>query len=140
MRAGTENVPAIVGFGAAVAWRRQRPIQPSARDAFLQALGPDWTPSAAPSETLKGHAHGRFAGLQAESLLIRLDRMGIAASSGAACSSGSIEPSHVLLACGYSEPEAKEGLRFTFGVESTVEDAIEAAGRIREAVASIRKA
>ena len=72
-------------------------------------------------------------------MLIVLDRMGISASSGAACSSGSIEPSHVLLASGYTESEAKEGLRFTFGRGTTVEMAREAARRVQEAKDSISR-
>jgi cysteine desulfurase len=55
-------------------------------------------------------------------MLIRLDREGISASSGAACSSGSIEASHVMLACGYTEVESKEGLRFSLGVGNTAEE------------------
>ena len=72
-------------------------------------------------------------------MLIVLDLMGVSASSGAACSSGSLEPSHVLLACGYSEAEAKEGLRFTFGRDTTVEEAEEAAQRVANAVRQITR-
>ena len=137
MRAGTENVAAIAGFGAAVKWRSDRPMAPDARDAFLGVLSGRWLPTAKPSETLAGHAHGRFPGVSAETLLIRLDRMGIAASSGAACSSGSIEPSHVLQSAGYSEEEAKEGVRFSFGILSTQSDAVIAAEIVLEEVAAI---
>ncbi|MBI3722077.1 MAG: cysteine desulfurase, partial [Fimbriimonas ginsengisoli] len=70
-------------------------------------------------------------------LLIRLDRDGVAASSGAACSAGSLEPSHVLLASGYSHDEARRGLRFTFWHETSEADAMEAARRVNEAVAAI---
>ena len=137
MRAGTENVAAIAGFGAAIKWRSDRPMAPDARDAFLGVLSGRWLPTAKPSETLAGHAHGRFPGVSAETLLIRLDRMGIAASSGAACSSGSIEPSHVLQSAGYSEEEAKEGVRFSFGILSTQSDAVIAAEIVLEEVAAI---
>lgn len=140
MRAGTENVAAIVGFGEAV---RQVPKMPdnrlNAKNRFLSALDIPNLVRTVPNEedTLPGHAHVRIPGVQAETMLILLDRMGVSASSGAACSSGSIEPSHVLLACGHSESEAKEGLRFTFGRETSNEEATEAAGRLNEAAAKL---
>ena len=135
MRGGTENVAGIVGFAAAVEQRRADSTaderKAAARTAFVGALqdsGLTFTPTT-DQETLPGHLHLRIPGVRADSMLIRLDRLGIAASSGAACSSGSIEPSHVLLACGYSEEEAQEGLRFTFGSDLSTELAANA-GRI----------
>lgn len=144
MRAGTENVAAIVGFAAAVQASLDAPGQDerkrAARDAFRRALVEEETPRLhLPSDevqTLPGHCHLRFEGVSAESLLILLDRSGIAASAGAACSSGSIEPSHVLLACGWGEA-ASEGVRFTFGAETSIEDAVEAAQRVAAAARSI---
>jgi cysteine desulfurase len=132
MRAGTENVAAIVGFGAAVKALSPPREQRQTRDRFLDRLIEAGYVPTVPnrSETLDGHAHVRLPGTDAETMLIRLDRMGISASSGAACSSGSLEPSHVLRACGYSEKESKEGLRFTFGRHSTVAEAEEAASRL----------
>lgn len=132
VRGGTENVAAIVGFAAAVRERmpnaeRRMPN----RDRFLQtleALGAERTVRSGP--ILTGHAHVRIPGRDADTLLIALDRAGVAASSGAACSSGSIEPSHVLLACGYTPREAREGLRFTFSPDTTDEDLTEAAHRL----------
>gem|GEM_PF-7126011 len=97
------------------------------RDAFEAALNETFVKSVTDAKRLPGHSHLRYPGVDAETALIRLDREGIAASSGAACSSGSLEPSHVLAACGYSETEAKEGLRFTFGRENCMEEAIRAA-------------
>lgn len=144
MRAGTENVAGIAGFGAAVARHVAEPglmaAKRTARDAFLAAL-PDAVLTVPDRRaTLDGHAHLRFPGIDAETMLIRLDRMGISASSGAACSSGSLEPSHVLLACGYSNQEAKEGLRFTFGWPMTVDEAIAAAEIVRQCAEDIRGA
>jgi cysteine desulfurase len=141
MRAGTENVAAIVGFAEAVRWHRAHPEtteqKRAARDAFLSA-SPDLERSVPDSnKTLAGHAHVRVPGASAETMLILLDRMGVSASSGAACSSGSLEASHVLLACGYSEDEARQGLRFTFGHETTVHDAQEAANRVCEAAQQV---
>ncbi|MBC8064615.1 MAG: cysteine desulfurase [Chlorobia bacterium] len=141
MRAGTENVAGIAGFGAAVAKHIADPAilksKEAARNAFLTNLK-NHTQTIQKPQTLTGHAHLRFPGIDAETMLIKLDRMGISASSGAACSSGSLEASHVMLACGYSEREAKEGLRFTFGWPNTVEEAIEAAQRVNLCVSEIR--
>jgi cysteine desulfurase len=92
----------------------------------------------ADADRLPGHCHVRFSGIDAETMLIRLDREGISASSGAACSSGSIEPSHVMLACGYDELEAREGLRFSLGRTTMVEEASRAAERIVDAALKIR--
>jgi cysteine desulfurase len=88
---------------------------------------------AAEIECLSGHVHVRFPGQQAEPLLIRLDRLGIAAGSGAACSSGSLEPSHVMQAAGYTEAESREGLRFTLGPETNAEEIDLALARIAQA-------
>jgi cysteine desulfurase len=123
MRGGTENVIGIVGFGEAILGHKVQKLR-VVRDRFLDCL---LSIGAVPtikdrSRTLDSHIHVRFPGIDAETLLIRFDREGISASSGAACSSGSIEASHVLLACGYSEVEAKEGLRFSLGVGNTVEE------------------
>jgi len=143
MRAGTEDVAAIAGFGAAVRAHRKDPSlmggKRALRDAFLDALnGSDAALTIADRHRiLEGHAHLRFPGFDAETLLIALDQAGISASSGSACSSGSLEPSHVLSACGYSPAEAKEGLRFTFGWPLTPEVAKEAAHRLLDVVARI---
>lgn len=141
MRAGTENVAGIAGFAAAIAFHGANRSNKSypARDAFLDALAIPGTQLSVPNrdDALATHAHIRIPGIEAETMLILLDRMEVSASSGAACSSGSLEPSHVLLACGYTPQEAKEGLRFTFGWDTTVEEAKEAARRVNEAAAQI---
>ena len=114
LRAGTENVAGIVGFGGGVS--HCVPGTASARNSFLKNLSSKAQPTV-PREipSLSSHAHVRFPDIHADTLLIKLDRLGISANSGAACSSGSIEPSHVLLACGYSSSEAAECIRFSFG-------------------------
>lgn len=139
LRAGTENVAAIVGFGGAI--EGSTPIDPAPRDRFLARLGEaGFAPTVRDfAGVLPGHAHVRFPRVNAETLLIRLDLQGISASSGAACSSGSIEPSHVLLACGFTLEEAREGVRFTFGPDHSLEDANLAAERVIDAVAAIGK-
>jgi len=145
VRAGTENVAGIVGFGAAGRARSQgtpavSDSQRQARDLFLQKLEDAGFVRTAKhfDSVLPGHAHVRLLRVDAETMLIRLDRMGVAASSGAACSSGSLEPSHVLLACGYTKEEAKEGLRFSFPSDADLDEANEAADRVIEAGNAIR--
>lgn len=141
VRGGTENVATIAGFGAAVRDHRANPRQAptEARRILLEwLLRLDAVPTVSQALTLQGHIHVRFPGIAAQTLLIALDRVGVSASSGAACSSGSVEPSHVLIACGYSEKEAPEGLRFTLGPETTPTDAQEAAKRIIKVLLQIR--
>lgn len=149
LRAGTENVIGIVGFGEAVRYRFDDLVSQvgrarAARDAFMnrlgQLVGASMRPSVTSGSALGTFAHVRFPRVRAESLLIRLDQEGISAGSGAACSSGSLEPSHVLLACGYSSEEAQEGMRFTFGPQISVEDAVRAAETTAECVRSIAEA
>ncbi len=129
-RAGTENVAGIVGFAEAVKLadtvretEAQRLTQ--LRDQFIQTVLetiPDAILTGHPTERLPSNAHFRFVGVPADSLLIALDRAGIGASSGAACSAGSLEPSHVLLALGWGETAAQEGVRFTLGRDTTWDD------------------
>lgn len=137
MRAGTENVAAIVGFGEAV--RRLTPTSPEARDAFWSALGVPGVVRSLRPETpcLPGHAHLRLPGVGAESVLIVLDRLGVSASSGAACSSGSLEPSHVLKATGLTDEEANEGVRLTFGRDQGMAEGRLAAEKLGEVYAQI---
>ncbi len=144
LRAGTEAGAAIAGFAAAVQALRPRQAElaerkAAAREAFLSALNvPEYVPTVPETEpTLPSHLHLRLPGLDAETALIRLDRLGVGASSGAACSSGSLEPSHVLLAAGYDAQAAREGLRFTFGADTSPQDAAEAADRLGQAVEGI---
>ncbi len=146
MRAGTENPALAVGFAEAV--RRfptlsKEPEPYPATHAFLATLqqhsASDIQQTISHSkiqnpkskiECLPGHVHLRFPGISAESLLIRLDREGVSASAGAACSAGSLEPSHVMIAAGFTPAEAKEGIRFTFGRSQAAEDGTEAAHRL----------
>lgn len=142
LRAGTESAMSIAGFGEAVrvSSANRSPLSPL-RDQFLSKLLENGAVETVTGQnnTLSGHAHVRFPGIDAETLLIKLDRMGLSASSGSACSSGSVEPSHVLLACGYTEIEAKEGLRFTFGQTNTLEEADRGAELVIEAVSNVRQ-
>lgn len=128
-RAGTENVPAIVGFGEAV--RRMLPEREaeaarltSLRDLFLDALRrrlPHLVLNGHPTERLPNNLNVSFPGLDAETLLLALDRAGISASSGSACTSGSIEPSHVLTAMGLPDDRVRSAIRLTLGRSTTRE-------------------
>ena len=129
-RAGTENVAAIAGFAEAV--RLLLPERAAEagrltalRDHFWSELS-----RSVPSIVLNGHPESRLPnnlnvslpGLDAETLLLSLDRAGVSASSGSACTSGSIEPSHVLSAMGLPEPHLKSALRLTLGRGTTREE------------------
>lgn len=154
-RAGTENWPGLWALGAALGALEKTEcdlppgvVTPDAthkaelRAAFLETLRASAcvAPVLSVEELgacLPGHLHVRFPGLSAESLLIAFDRKGVAAGSGAACSSGAIEPSHVMLAAGYTEQEAREGVRFSFGWDMSVPQARDAAGVVGEVVARV---
>lgn len=129
-RGGTENVSGIVGLGAAARLRTERMEADNKHLAHLAELFMDAVTSASDGITLNGHPTNRlrghlslsFEGVDGEALLMNLDRHGIAASSGAACTSGAIEPSHVLTAIGLSPEEANSTIRFTFGRGNTQAD------------------
>jgi cysteine desulfurase len=145
-RAGTENVAGIVGFAEAVRIAQdmraaEAERQTALRDEFIRAVleaVPDAFLTGHPTERMPGNAHFRFAGVPSDSLIIALDRAGIAASSGAACSAGSLEPSHVLLALGWDETAAQEGVRFTLGRDTTWDDLAYTVEVLRQEVARIR--
>ena len=141
-RGGTQNVAAIVGMGAAIALAidelpsEQTRIS-ALRDGFIKEILqtiPNASLNGHPLERLPGNISFAFEGISAESLLIRLDSAGICASAGSACASGSLEPSHVLLAMGLSEDAAKSSLRISLGRETTEKQMIFAAERLIEAV------
>ena len=129
-RSGTENIPGIVGLSVALeAADAQREESSnhclSLRDRIIQYILEN-----IPGTRLNGHSDQRlpnninfsFEGVEGEPILLGLDMAGIAASSGSACSSGSLEPSHVLLALGQSAELARGSLRITLGKENTQEE------------------
>ena len=129
LRAGTENIAAIVGFGVAaelaVEAQQARIAQMSAlRDQLQVSLQryPQVTVFAAEAERLPNTLQLTVAGIDGETLLMQLDKSGIAVSSGSACSSGKSEPSHVLLAMGVSTEQARGAIRISLGRETTVAD------------------
>jgi cysteine desulfurase len=147
-RAGTENVPAIVGFGAAAAAAREEMAGRTAhlaalRDRFEAAL-PGRVPGAVlhcqGSPRLPNTSHLAVEGLEGESLLIRLDLAGFAVSTGSACSSGSVEPSKTLLAAGISRQEALSSLRVSFGIGNTEEDVDAFLDALAREAAELRRA
>lgn len=126
-RAGTENVAAIVGFGEAVVQtmrhREADAVRLSGlRDRFIAGLRdriPNLHVNGHPKLRLPNNVNVSVEGVEGTTLLMNLDRMGIAASSGSACSSGSIEPSHVLKALGLPNDLAASGIRFTLGRQTS---------------------
>lgn len=134
LRGGTENVAAIAGFAAAISDIGHVGCTKDLKVRLVRGLVCLGAIPSLPEEVpqLNSHVHVRFRGHSAESLLIRLDRLGVSAGSGAACSSGSIEASHVMLACGYSPHEAKEAVRFTLGAQITEADIGETMVRISQ--------
>jgi len=140
-RAGTENLVGIAGMAVASATYPKHISVAKGRDAFEAAVQeiPGLQVTSRRAVRHPGICHLTIEGVSAETALIALDGKGIAASSGAACSSGAIEPSHVLLAMGFPPSRAAEGLRFSFGVGNTVEDALTAARALGEVVEFIRR-
>lgn len=125
-RAGTINVPAVVGMGeaaklAAAELESRAARMQSLRDRFEQGLAaiPDVKVHAVGAKRLPNTSHVAFAGVDSQSLLIRLDLAGFAVSAGSACSSGTVEPSRTILAMGVSRDEAMSSLRMSFGVGNT---------------------
>ncbi|MDD6429441.1 MAG: cysteine desulfurase family protein [Lachnospiraceae bacterium] len=130
-RSGTENVPGIVGFGkacelAAATIEKRMEAESALRDHLIGRILDEIEYSSlnGPSgdKRLPGNINISFKYIEAESLLILLDQNDIAASSGSACSAGSIEPSHVLLAIGRDEEEARESIRMTLSDKTTLEE------------------
>ena len=125
-RPGTENVPGIVGIGKAAQLAGESVARDSERIADLRNGFERELLARIPKAAVNGDtkrvgntSNLRFPGAGAEALLIALDLQGIACSSGAACSSGSTEPSHVLKAVGLSDDEARSSLRFSLGRQTT---------------------
>ncbi|MEX0759680.1 MAG: aminotransferase class V-fold PLP-dependent enzyme, partial [Tistlia sp.] len=128
-RAGTENVAGIVGFGLAarlaaaeLAYMAARAAWRDAVEAGLRARFPEAVVFAAAAPRLPNTSCFALPGRSAETLLIALDLAGVALSSGSACSSGKIAPSHVLAAMGVPETLARSALRLSFGWASRRED------------------
>ena len=144
-RAGTENLPGIVGMTAAlketVAERDMEAARLTAlRDRLIAGLGeiPHSALNGDAEKRLPGNVSFCFEGIEGESLLLLLDEKGISASSGSACTSGSLDPSHVLLAIGRVHDVAHGSLRLTLGRENTPEDVEYIISAVKDVVAYLR--
>lgn len=146
-RAGTENVPAIVGFGAAAARAAARMEEKGRKERELRDYLIRKIEEQIPYCRLNGHREKRLPGnanisfrfIEGESLLIMLDMRGICASSGSACTSGSLDPSHVLLAMGLEHEEAHGSLRMTLSEENTREEMDEVVEALKAIVTRLRE-
>ncbi len=145
-RAGTENVPGIVGYGAAVARAMRTMEERSKKERELRDYLIDRVLREVPYTRLNGHptmrlpnnANFSFQFIEGESLLIMLDMDGICGSSGSACTSGSLDPSHVLLAIGLPHEIAHGSLRLTLGEETTREEIDYVVESIKKIVEKLR--
>lgn len=145
-RAGTENVPGIVGYGvaarmAAETMEERTKKERELRDYFIRRVleeVPYVRLNGDPVKRLPNNANFSFRFIEGESLLIMLDMKGIAGSSGSACTSGSLDPSHVLLAIGLPHEIAHGSLRLTLGADNTKEDLDYTLEQIKEIVQKLR--
>ena len=144
-RAGTENVPAVVGLGQACELAADELEQTAARQAalrtrFLRALDAGLEPGQRPvlhgdpEHCLANTLNLGFGGIEGEALLMNLDLLGVAVSNGSACSSGTVDPSHVLLAMGLSRQQAAETIRVSMGRQTTAEELDAAAAAVVKVV------
>ena len=146
-RAGTENLPGIVGLGKAIELAEEGLAENAARMTFLRnrlisgltAAIPDMRINGTMDKRLPNNVNVSFAGIEGEAVLLRLDLEGIAASSGSACTAGSLDPSHVLTAIGLTRDEAKGSLRLTLGTDTTQADIDEVVAKLPRIVASLRE-
>jgi cysteine desulfurase len=144
-RAGTENVPSLAGLGVAATTAAAK--LPAAGDlAALRDRLESAVLAGVPGTVINGDCSRRvpntsnisFEGIEAESLLIALDLEGVAVSTGSACSSGSLEPSHVLRAMGLPHARTRNSLRFSLGPETTIEEIDFVTGILPNLVARLR--
>ena len=146
-RAGTENVPGIVGLGVAAAYVHQTLSPSAAQQARLRDRLERGILESVPDTVVNGDRTRRvpnttnlgFAGIEAESLLIALDLEGVAVSTGSACSSGTLEPSHVLRAMGLPSARARNSLRFSLGPATTAEEIDFVVGVLPALVSKLRR-
>jgi len=143
-RGGTENVPGIVGFQAAVKLLRRtlpqreekyRQLRETMLRELTRRLGTErFVVNGHPERGYPHILNISFPGVDSETLLIRLDMAGVAASSGSACTAGAMRPSHVLRAMGLDETLVRSAVRFSFGYETTEDEVVTAARIVADAV------
>ncbi len=146
MRSGTHNVPGVVGLGAAIAEIKNQ----KSKIKDIERLR-NYLIKRVLSEVPRSHLNGsktkrspnnasfRFDDVEGEGLVLSLDMEGIAASTGSACSSGALEPSHVLLSLGLKPEQAHGSLRLTLGKYTTKKDVDTAVGKLKEIIKRLRK-
>ena len=145
-RAGTENVPGIVGLGTTVSRAAETMEKRAKKEAELRDYLIGRIEAEIPYCRLNGHRTKRLPGnvnfsflfIEGESMLIMLDMKGICASSGSACTSGSLDPSHVLLAIGLKHEEAHGSLRLSLSEENTKEEADIVVEELKKIVTRLR--
>ena len=145
-RAGTYNVPGIAGLGAAAKLAMENMAKRAEKEKELRDYFIDRISAEIPYTVLNGHREDRlpnninfcFRFVEGESVLIMLDQAGICASSGSACTSGAIDPSHVLRAIGLSDEMAHESLRLTLSYENTKEEIDTVVGELKRIVERLR--
>ena len=144
-RAGTENVPGIAAMAAAIKeasehMEENAKVMTAMRDKLIEGLSriPHSALNGDATRRLPGNVNFCFEGIEGESLLLRLDDKGIAASSGSACTSGSLDPSHVLLAIGRVHDVAHGSLRLTVGEDITEEQIDYIIKSVKEVVEYLR--
>jgi len=146
-RPGTENVPGIVGLGKAAALARHSLQEDAQRVSALRdelerellARIPQSRPNASRAPRTPNTANITFPGIEGEALVIALDLKGLACSTGAACSSGAVEPSHVLTAIGLPPEDARASIRFSLGRHTTSQEIAAALEIVPAAVAQLRE-
>ena len=146
-RPGTENVPGIVGLGRAAELARQSLVEDTGRISALRdelergllARIPHSRANASAAPRTPNTANITFPGIEGEALIIALDLKGLACSTGAACSSGAVEPSHVLTAIGLPAEEARASIRFSLGRHTKPADIAFALETVPAAVAQLRE-
>jgi len=146
LRSGTENTPALVGMGKAAEIAKTEIKAESERlvrlrDKFIKSVLetiPSSYLNGHPTRRLPNNVNVRFSYIEGESLILSLDMLGIACSSGSACTSKTLEPSHVLLAIGLAHEEAHGSLLFTLGRRNTEEDVDYVLGALPDVVKRLR--
>ena len=147
LRAGTENVPGIVGLGKAIETAESEREENAARIRELRDLLISRIAGSIPGARLNGHSerrlpnncHFSFSGIESEALVLRMDLAGVSVSGGSACTSGSMEPSHVLQAIGLKDGMLRGGIRLTLGRETTRDEIEKTAQLLTEIVDDLRK-
>jgi cysteine desulfurase len=148
LRSGTSNVAGVVAMAAALRATCRDRVADAERIARLRdrlvdgltATVPDMFENGARAAKVAGNAHVGFRGVEAEALLVALDRAGVYAAAGSSCSSGATDPSHVLAAMGVTPADARSSIRLSLGFASVDADVDTALAVIPDAVARLRAA